>query len=44
MIDAALQDVFGYTAFVCLLSGIMTFAEDSSQSLGYKISFIRFKN
>ncbi|KKN36693.1 hypothetical protein LCGC14_0771070, partial [marine sediment metagenome] len=39
MIDAALQDIFGYPAFVSLLAGIMTFAEDSTRSLGYAIDF-----
>ncbi len=41
MIDAALQDVFGYPAFICLLGGIMIFSEDSSQNLGYRIDFIK---
>ncbi|MHA1985254.1 MAG: hypothetical protein ACW98D_01325 [Promethearchaeota archaeon] len=41
MIDAALQDVFGYPAFICLLGGIMVFGEDSSQDLGYKINFVK---
>ncbi len=40
MIDAALIDTFGYPAFVSLLAGIMTFIEDSSQSLGYDIQFL----
>ncbi|KKM89650.1 hypothetical protein LCGC14_1246570, partial [marine sediment metagenome] len=38
-IDAALQDVFGYIGFICLLSGIMTFAEDSGESSGYRVDF-----
>ncbi|KKM69032.1 hypothetical protein LCGC14_1454910, partial [marine sediment metagenome] len=38
-IDAALQDVFGYIGFICLLSGIMTFAEDSGESNGYRVDF-----
>ena len=39
IINAALQDIFGYTAFVCLLAGIMTFREDSTRTLGYAIDF-----
>ncbi len=41
MIDAALQDVFGYPAFVLLLGGVMTFSEDSTQSFGYRIDFVK---
>ena len=40
LIDAALQDIFGYTAFVCLLSGVMTFVEDPTYSSGYRIDFL----
>jgi hypothetical protein len=43
-IDEVLKDVFGYPAFVCLLAGIMTFAEDSSQSLGFRIDFLKHSN
>ncbi|MHA2217111.1 MAG: hypothetical protein ACXACY_14320, partial [Candidatus Hodarchaeales archaeon] len=39
LIDMILQDIFGYPSFVCLLGGIMTFAEDASQSYGYRIDF-----
>lgn len=39
IIDAVLEDAFGFTAFMSLLSGIMTFSEDSSVSGGYKVDF-----
>ena len=39
MINAALQDALGYPAFICLLAGIMTFAQDSDDSQEYRIDF-----
>jgi hypothetical protein len=39
LIDNALEDAFGYTAFISLLSGIMTFSEDITISGGYKVDF-----
>ncbi|KKN42980.1 hypothetical protein LCGC14_0707860, partial [marine sediment metagenome] len=41
IINTALIDIFGYTAFVCLLAGIMTFRENSADSQGYKINFLK---
>ncbi|MHA1642116.1 MAG: hypothetical protein ACTSVX_05245, partial [Promethearchaeota archaeon] len=38
-IDTALEDVFGYTTFISLLAGIMTFSEDNAHIGEYKIDF-----
>jgi hypothetical protein len=38
-IDYALEEMFGYTGFMSLLAGIMTFSESSEVSGGYRIDF-----
>lgn len=44
LINQALEDVFGYSAFICLLSGMMTFTEDSSESYGLRVDFTLHSN